>query len=656
MPRISPYGSWKSPISSSLVTTSGVGLSEVRVDTSTDRTDEVYWTEIRFEEKGRSVICSTNKNTPDESLQEWTPAGFSARTTVHEYGGGDFFVYNGEVYFSNFDDQVLYRQSSPSAKPEPVTDTTKKWRYADGVFCPKTKHIYCVREDHDAVDGEKVKEAINTLVAINPDTKEQTVLVSGADFYSHPRVSPDGRQICWFQWYHPNMPWDSTEVWVADLSERGDSLKNLKKVSGEQESSIEPGWTSDNQLLYVSDKTEWWNLYLAASADKPINLHEANSELAGPQWQFGKTAYVADPSGSSRILLAQNYELGVVDVETRQYTRLDTGFLYNRCLALTASGDAYFIGSGEATFPCVVRMNINSREKAVLKESTKNPVDSGYISMPSFISWPTTEGEESHGIFYPPQNKDFDAPEGDLPPLLVRAHGGPTGHYFASIDLKLQYFTSRGFAVLLVNYRGSTGHGRTYRHRLREKWGVYDMDDCCSGVEYLVKEKKVDGEKVCIDGGSAGGYTTLACLTFRDIFKAGASHYGIGDLEALTQDTHKFESRYLDTLLCPVSKDGGKILHERSPIHHTHKLNCPIAFFQGDEDKIVPPNQAEMMYKAVEEKGLPTLYVLFEGEQHGFRKAENIQAALDGEFYFFGRVLGFEPADKSIKYKIVNLD
>ncbi|KAK7504783.1 hypothetical protein BaRGS_00003811, partial [Batillaria attramentaria] len=581
--KISPYGSWKSPISSKLVTTSGVGLVEVKVDINKEH--DVYWTEIRFEEKGRYVVCSANKQTG--KIQEWTPSGFNARTTVHEYGGGDFFVYDGAVYFSNFEDQALYVQRSPSAKPEPVTDTSRKWRYADGVFCPQTGCIYCVREDHEVVERGEAKECVNTLVAINPQTKEQTLLAFGADFYSHPRVSPDGKQLCWFQWNHPNMPWDSTEVWVADLDETGDHtvLKTHKKVAGSQESAIEPGWTADNKLLYVSDRSEWWNLYLVVSDDHHVNLVPVPTEIAGPQWTFGKTAYVADPAGSSKILLAQNYELGLLDMETKEYTRLETGFRYNKCLALTTTGDAYFIGSSETSFPCVTRFNIHTKELNIIKESVKNPVEKGYISMPSYVEWQTTEGDKSHGIFYPPQNKDFQAPEGTLPPLLVRAHGGPTGHYFANIDLKLQYFTSRGFAVLLVNYRGSTGLGRTYRHRLRNMWGVFDVDDCCTGVDHLVKQGKVDPHKVCIDGGSAGGYTTLACLTFRDTFKAGASHYGIGDLEALVADTHKFESRYMDTLLCPVSEDGGKVLRERSPIHYTERLSCPIALFQGDEDK-----------------------------------------------------------------------
>ncbi|XP_076464668.1 dipeptidyl-peptidase 5-like isoform X2 [Babylonia areolata] len=658
MRTIAPFGSWKSPISSQLVTKSGVGLLDVRVDCNAELTDTVYWTELRFEEQGRYVICSFNTST--NSFQEWTPKDFSARTTVHEYGGGSFCVYNGAVYFSNFSDQVLYVQRSPDSKPEPVTDVTKKWRFADPFVSPKTGVLYCVREDHGVVDAG-AKEQQNSLVAVNLNTKEISVLAEGCDFYSHPRVSPNGKKICWFQWNHPNMPWDDTEVWAAELEDSGSQVKDTSRqrmAGSADESAIEPGWTAGNELLYVSDKTNWWNLYHVTADGSHVNLCPTSSEIAGPQWQFGKTAYVADLQDATKIVTLQDYKLGVMDTEDpEKYVTFDTGFYYNRSVALTSTGDVFFLGSGPDTFPCVVRFNLKQKKSQVIKRAMTMDVDPGYLStQPQFIQWTTAGGATSHGIFFPPANKDFQAPEGSRPPLLVRAHGGPTGHYFADLDLKLQYFTSRGFAVLLVNYRGSTGHGRTYRHLLRKMWGVYDMEDCCTAVSHLAQEGKVDPTKACIDGGSAGGYTTLACLTFKDTFKAGASHYGIGDLEALMKDTHKFESRYLDRLLLPLDDPSCKaLLTSRSPIHHTQGLSCPIALFQGDQDKVVPPNQAEMMYEAVKKKGLPCMLVMFEGEQHGFRKAENIQAALDKEFCFFGKVLGFTPADDITDLPIVNL-
>ncbi|KAL8586876.1 hypothetical protein ACOMHN_050981 [Nucella lapillus] len=742
MKTVAPYGSWKSPISSQLVTSSGVKLLDVRTDCNPDFTDTVYWTELRSEEGGRHVICSWNTSggsDPKSAARHvaWTPEAFSARTTVHEYGGGAYCVYRGAVYFSNFSDQGLYVQRTPDSVPEPVSDLSKKWKFADSVISPKTEVLYCIREDADVI-STGAKEPKNSIVAINLATKKLHVLEEGCDFYSHPRVSPDGKKICWFQWNHPNMPWDDTEVWVAELDDSGSGLKagsKTKMAGGAKESAIEPGWTADNHLLYVSDRSNWWNLYHVTPGGAHVCLRPEPSEMAGPQWQFGQTAYVADPLDGSRVVTLQDYKLGVMDTESpEKYVSFDLAPLYQKCLAYTKNGDAFFIGSGPDTFPRVMRFNIHQKKVEIIKESMNMELDHGYLSKaPDFIQWDTTHDMTCHGIFYPPVNKDFEAPAGTLPPVLVRAHGGPTGHFFAQLSLELQYFTSRGFAVLLVNYRGSTGHGRTYRHLLQKirgfvvllvnyrgssghgrtyrhllqkmwewcvgwcgvwcgvvwcgvlyftsrgfvvlvnyrgssghgrtyrhllqkMWGVYDMDDCCTGVSHLVGRGQVDRDRACIDGGSAGGYTTLACLTFRDTFKAGASHYGIGDLDALMIETHKFESRYLDGLLLPLSDPASPaLLADRSPIHHTDRLNVPIALFQGDQDKIVPPNQAVMMYEAVKKKGLPCMLVMFEGEQHGFRKSENIQAALDKEFAFFGKVLGFTPADNTQQLDIANL-
>lgn len=633
----------------------------LRVDGDPHFSDTVYWNEIHFDEKGRYVICSSDK---PGNITAWTPPEFNARTTVHEYGGGDFFVYQGVVYFSNFKDQVLYRQASPTSAPEAVTDTSKAFRYADGIYCPKNSRIYSVREDHEAVK-EGAKEAENTVVAINPKTKTQSVLVKGADFYACPRVSPDGRKIAWTQWVHPNMPWDSTEIWVGELSENGDEIVKGtaqkviggKDAAGQDLSVIEPSWTEDNDLLYIGDQTDWWNLYHVTKSGEHVNLNEAKAEIGGPQWMFGKTSYVRDPNGGTRIATSFNGELGFVDLKDKTYKKIDTGFSIHSKYGWTATGSIYCIALSQTQFPQVIKVDINTGKVEVVRVSMdmQTPVDSGYISVCEKITWLTGNGETCHGLYYPPVNKDYKAPDGELPPLLVRAHGGPTGAFSAGLDLKLQYFTSRGFAVLCVDYRGSTGYGKQYRHRLRNQWGVLDIEDCSSGVKYLSQAGKVDPARICIDGRSAGGYTTLACLTFTNAFKVGVSHFGVGDLAALMEDTHKFESRYLDTLLAPLDKGGREICQQRSPVHNIDKLNTATGFFQGDEDKIVPPNQAEMMYNAVKSKGLPTMFVLFQGEQHGFRKSENIQASLDGEFYFFARVLSFEPADKGIEFPIDNL-
>uniref|UniRef100_A0A0B7BG74 Peptidase S9 prolyl oligopeptidase catalytic domain-containing protein n=2 Tax=Arion vulgaris TaxID=1028688 RepID=A0A0B7BG74_9EUPU len=653
------YGTWKSPISSQITTETGVDLLILGVDGDPNFSDTVYWNEIHFDEKGRYVICSSDKS---GNITYWTPPDFNARSTVHEYGGGDFFVYRGVVYFSNFKDQVLYKQTSPTATPEAVTDTSKAFRYTDGRFVPTKSRIYCIREDHEAIK-HGASEAVNTVVAINPATKTQSVLVKGADFYSSPSVSSDGRKIAWTQWVHPNMPWDSTEIWAAELSDSGDAIVEGtahkvvggKDTTGQDLSVIEPTWTVDNTLLYIGDQTDWWNLYVVTNSGEHVNLHETNAEIGGPQWTFGKTSYVLEPNGGKRIVTSFNKELGVLDVSKKTYTKIDTGFKSHDRFGWTVAGSVYCIAFNETVPPQVIRVDIDTGKVNVIHTSMKNSVDSGYFSIPQKINWPTSHEEICYGLYYPPVNKDYQAVEGELPPLLVRAHGGPTGAFSSALDLRLQYFTSRGFAVLLVDYRGSTGYGKKYRHRLRNQWGILDIDDCCSGVKHLISIGKVDPERVCIDGRSAGWYTTLACLTFTDTFKVGVSHFGVADLQALMEDTHKFESRYLDTLLYPLEQGGKEICKQRSPIHNTHRLNTAIGFFQGDEDKIVPPNQAEMMYNAVKSKGLPTMFVLFQGEQHGFRKAENIQVSLDGEFYFFAKVLGFEPADKGIELPIDNL-
>ncbi|XP_052768576.1 uncharacterized peptidase YuxL-like isoform X2 [Mya arenaria] len=655
--KVSPYGSWASPISSKLVSESSVTFQGVHVDPCIENKDTVYWSELRYDEGGRYVICSHKVGT--EGYQSWTPEGFNARTRVHEYGGGAAFVFNGTLYFSNFADQNMYKQTAPGEKPVPVTKEGKGWRYADGSLNAKTGRIYCVREDHSSgVKGQK-KEAVNTVVTINPDTGDQVVLASGCDFYSSPRVSPDGKKIAWIQWNHPNMPWDTTELWIADLNETGDGLVSgsAKQVSGGDNTSvIQPSWTCDNELLYISDVTDWWNLYHVTGSGEHVNLLPRSQECGGPQWVFGLYPYMVDPRGNGDIVTVTGSEMGVYNLKTKNYRTVKMDFINLSYVNMTGNGLVYCVAGSPTQFHCVIQVDTQSDKVTVLRESKSLSVDKAYFSIPKEITWTTSGGEKAYGYFYPPVNKDFTAPEGTLPPLLVKNHGGPTSQASSTLSLKTQYFTSRGMAVLDVNYRGSTGYGKQYRHRLRGQWGILDLDDSCTGAEFLAQSGKADRNKLCIDGGSAGGYTTLAAVTFRDTFKAGASHFGIGDLEALAQETHKFESRYLDTVIGPyVTEEDKKRYKERSPINYIEKLNCALALFQGDEDEIVPPNQAEMMYKAVKAKGLPTMYVLFKGEQHGFRKAENIQTALDGEFYFFSKVFGYDPADKHINLPIDNL-
>ncbi|KAK6183073.1 hypothetical protein SNE40_010620 [Patella caerulea] len=645
------FGSWKSPISSRSVTESAVGLSQISLDQDSSYTDNVYWVESRANENGRNALCTFNVKTRETTTL--TPIDYNVRTKVHEYGGKSYAVYQGTVYFSNFTDQALYVQKN-ATDPVLLTEKNKGLRFADCFYSAKKQRIYCIRESH-----EPNQEAKNSVVSIHPTTGQQTVIASGADFYSDARVSSDGKQICWIQWIHPNMPWDSTNLYVAQLTENGEAVVegSVKKIeTGDNNSIMEPKWTASNQLTFISDHSNWWNLYTLNSSGQIVNLLPRDVELGGPKWQLGGSAYCLDPKGGDNIITSYGGALEILNTKTGKTEEINyTGYKKHKDIHWSSTGYLYCIADSSTQFPSVIQIDLNSKKVSVLKESRSLSIDQGYFSLPEAITWQTKDKQLSHGYFYPPCNKDYQGTDGELPPLLVRAHGGPTSCYDNNLDIKLQYFTSRGFAVLLVNYRGSTGYGKEYRHSLRGKWGLYDVDDCSSGALYLGKQGKVDCNKLCIDGGSAGGYTTLACLTFTDVFKTGASHYGIGDIESLAAETHKFESRYLDKLIAPYTTEGRVILHERSPINYVDRINCAMAFFQGDEDEVVPPNQAEMMFAAVKAKGKPAALKMYKGEQHGFRKAENIQDALDGEFYFFSKVLGFTSADSYNNLTIENL-
>lgn len=646
-PCIAPYGSWKSPITSDLIVAGTIGLGGVRLDG-----DTVYWSEMRPTEGGRNVIV---RRTADGQITDVTPPPFNVRSRVHEYGGGAFLVHQGTLYFSNFVDQRVYRQD---AGQEPVAITPEQaWRYADGVIDTQRNRMICVREDHTG-GGEPV----NTVVGFGLEGQDftQTVLVSGSDFYSSPRLSPDGSKLAWICWNHPNMPWDSTELWVGDVGADGTIAQAQCIAGGGEESIVQPLWSPDGTLYFVSDRSNWWNLYRwSPSAHdqggevEPLCLMEA--EFAFPHWVFGYSSYAFESAKRLICTYTQNgiSYLANVDLTTKTLTPIETP--YTEIGGVHCSRGKIVFNAGSATQPgAIAQLDLATHQLDVLRRSSESEIDPGYLSVPETIAFPTENNLTAYGFYYPPKNKDFQAPERERPPLLVKSHGGPTGSTSAAFNLKIQYWTSRGFAVLDVNYGGSTGYGREYRERLKGQWGIVDVDDCANGAKYLAEQGKVDGDRLVIDGGSAGGYTTLCALTFRDVFKAGASYYGVSDLEALATDTHKFESRYLDSLIgpYPARKD---LYMERSPIHATQFLNCPVIFFQGDEDKIVPPNQAEMMVNALREKGLPVAYVLYEGEQHGFRKAENIKRTLDGEFYFYAKVFGFAMADEVEPVAIENL-
>lgn len=634
-----PYGSWKTPITSDLIVAGTIGLVQVALDG-----DDIYWIEARPQEKGRNVIV---RRTPDGALTDVTPAPFNARTRVHEYGGGSFLVHRGEVFFSHFADQRLYRQAGQQV-PQALT-AEAELRYADAIYDPTRQRLIGVREDH-TVAGQ---EAANTIVsiALTGEPGAQQVLTGGHSFYASPRLSPDGTQLAWICWGHPRMPWDGTELWVADVQADGSLGQQQLIAGGAEESVFQPEWSPDGVLHFVSDRTGWWNLYRWQSGQCEALLPMA-AEFGLPQWVFGMATYgFASPTNIVCTFIEQGFSrFGLLDSATGTLERIEVPYARIDGIRVDAKR-AVFLAASPTETARIVSFNLATRAFETLRRSSELALDPGYISAPQAIEFPTENNLTAHAFFYAPRNKDFAAPAGERPPLLVMIHGGPTSATSPTLRLGIQYWTSRGIAVLDVNYGGSTGYGRAYRQRLNGNWGVVDVDDCVNGALYLARQGLVDGDRLAITGGSAGGYTTLCALTFRDVFKAGASHYGVSDLIALDEDTHKFESRYTFGLV-GTSHD---LYRARSPIHHTDKLNAPVIFFQGLEDKVVPPNQSEMMVNALRAKGLPVAYVTFEGEQHGFRQAANIKRALDGELYFYSRIFGFALADEIEPVPIENL-
>jgi dipeptidyl aminopeptidase/acylaminoacyl peptidase len=641
MIHVAPFGSWKSPITSDLIASNSIKFEQIVLDGS-----EIYWIERRPAENGRYVIV---RRSPNGNRTDLLPPPYNARTSVHEYGGGSFAVSNGSIYFSNFSDQHVYRMI-PGSTPQPIA-FSDQMRYADYVIDHQHNRMICVREDHTLSDHEPE----NTLVSVLLDgSGKSQILVSGNDFYSSPSLSPDGSYLAWLTWNHPNMPWDGTELWVGKFDEDGSIVQSQRIAGSTHESIFQPEWSPDGILHFVSDRSGWWNLYRWQEGGA-VALREMEAELGVPQWVFGYSTYAFVSSHAivcSFIKHGTTY-LGYLDTTTGKLDCI--GPPYSRLEWLQTSPEfAVFVCSSPTESSAVVKLDLDTLSIQALNQSSKASIEADYLSIAEPIEFPTEDGLKAFAFFYPPKNRDYTSSPDELPPLLVESHGGPTGMTYSELDLAIQYWTSRGIAVLDVNYGGSTGFGRTYRQRLEGKWGIVDVDDCVNGARYLVEQKLVDGNRLAITGGSAGGFTTLCALTFRNVFKAGASHYGISDLEALVRDGHKFESHYEHSLIGPYP-ERRDLYHERSPINFVDHLSCPIIFFQGLEDKVVPPNQAELMVSALRVKRLPVAYITFEGEQHGFRQAKNIKRALDAELYFYSRIFNFTPADVLEPVHIENL-
>ena len=642
-PRIAPYGSWKSPITADLIVSGSVGLSQSLIDGS-----DIYWIEMRPTEGGRGVIVRRDAL---GFLTDVNPPPFNARTRVHEYGGGDYAVRNGAVYFSNFPDQRIYA-SRGGAAPQPITPGADM-RYADAVIDEARGRLICVREDH-AVAG---REAVNTLASLKLAGNETAgqVLVSGNDFYSSPRLSPDGSGLAWLTWNHPNKPWDGTELWVGTFGEDGLLATSERVAGGNDESIFQPEWSPDGVLYFVSDRSGWWNLHRLNFGGVVEPVCQMEAEFGMPQWGFGMSTYAFESADRIVCAYVENgiSRLALIDTHTKEFEEINSSYSDIRFVR-ASPGQAVMRAGSPTEAAAIVKLDLENKTFEVLRRSSSLEIDAAYLSTPRAVEYPTEDGLAAHAFFYPPKNRDYRAPDGERPPLLVEIHGGPTSAAATAMSLGIQYWTSRGIAVLDVNYGGSTGFGRAYRERLNDKWGIVDVDDCANGALYLVAQGEVDGDRLMITGGSAGGYTTLCGLTFRDTFSAGASHFGVSDAEALAKETHKFESRYLDRLIGPYPEKR-EVYIARSPINFTDRLSCPVIFFQGLEDKVVPPNQAETMVKALRAKGIPVAYLPFDGEQHGFRQAKNIKRALDGELYFYSRVFGFELAEAVEPVEIDNL-
>lgn len=650
-----PFGSWTSPLAASDIAAGVIKVGQPQWDG-----EDLYWLEGRPLEGGRNVIV---RRSASGKIEDMLHAPFNARTRVHEYGGGDYLVADGTIYFSNFADQQVY-VSKAGALPSFLAGNDRT-RFADYNFDRKRKLLFCVMETH----GEKEHDVANSIVSIN-EKGEITEIASGADFYMSPRISPDGRFACYVQWNHPNMPWDESELYLAQLDEAGKPTC-VERVAGGKELSVsQPQWGYDGTLYFANEETGYWNLYKIAAEhlreslskdlySKAVPVLNEQREHALPAWVFGMSSYA--PLKDGGVLLSANdrgsWELVLLEEDKNGGMKpLRINAPYTSFAAVRA-GDkhaAMCAGAPDA-FTALVSFDLKEHAFRAERATTEMRVDKKYISKPQTIEFKTEDNKTAFAFFYPPKNDDFEAPAGELPPLIVFSHGGPTGQTSNVLSLSVQYWTSRGFAIVDVNYGGSTGFGREYRERLKRSWGVVDMHDCENAARYLANKGLVDKDRMAIAGGSAGGYTTLCALTFGNVFRAGASHFGVSDLEALALDTHKFESRYLDRLVgdYPAEKD---IYIARSPIHHTDKLSCPIIFLQGTEDKVVPPSQSEAMVEALKAKKLPVSYVLFEGEQHGFRQAKNIARALEAELYFYSRVFDFPLGNPVEPVEIMNED
>jgi len=633
-PPTAPYGTWPSAIGVDDLLADAVRLAEPWVDG-----DDVYWLEGRPVEGGRNVLV---RRAADGTTEDLTPPPFDVRSRVHEYGGGAYTVAGGTVVFSNREDGRLYRLDPGGAMPEAITPDGP-YRYGDLRSDPGRRRFIAIREDHSA-DGSPAAAIVD--VPLDGD-RSPRVLYEGPDFIVSPRPSPDGRRLAWLEWDHPDMPWDATRLRVADVELDGSLGRSDLAAGGPEESIVQPEWAPDGTLHLVSDRSGWWNLYRVVDGPRLEPLAPTDAEFADPAWTLDRSSYafladgsimaIARRGGADRVIhIAPGRLIGEID---SPYTEV-AGLRAHGALVVALAGSP-----AEATV--VAAFDAATLAPAgVLRRSSSTTIDPSWIAVPESITFPSTDGRMAHALYYAPTNPDVAGLPGERPPLVVRSHGGPTANASTALDLDTQLLTSRGIAVVDVDYGGSSGYGRPYRQALDGGWGVVDVDDCVAAARFLVARGDVDPDRLAIEGGSAGGFTTLAALAFRDVFAAGISQYGVADLETLTQDTHKFESRYLERLVGPYPAMAERY-RQRSPVHYLDEVSCPVLVLQGTEDRVVPPSQAEAIVAALAANAIPHAYLAFEGEGHGFRGETAIRAATEARLAFLGAVFGFAPADVS---------
>lgn len=674
------YGAWPSDISSEQLTAKTVRLGEPCLDNGNS-----YWLEQRPEEQGRCVVVCQPADL-EQARIDITPPSMNVRSKAHEYGGGSYCIQDNVIYFVNASDQRVYSMpidlsATPAEKDtqtpqvlSPENSAQVNYRYADLYIDTHRQQLIAVCEIHRGGEtvnnGETAKEPENTIISLRLDGSSTigfNVLVFGNDFYSNPSISPDNEKLAWLTWNHPDMPWDNSECWIADFNHFGMLHKHRKVAGGVSsqhpsgESVFQPQWSPTGDLLFVSDRNNWWNIYSYNTYNKYTEtLVDMPAEFATPQWVFGMSTYGFLNSYTLFCTYTQKGEwhLATIDLLSHTFTLHDTPFTDIHGIACQDDNDtALFIGANSQQSDALIYWTKDHWQAIAKSQNAALP--KGQLSAPESITFENSQGQDVHGLFYSPKNDNVSLPDNTerKPPLLVMCHGGPTGATHTGLNLKIQYWTSRGFSVFDINYSGSTGYGRDYRRRLYQQWGLLDVDDLCSGAQFLVDQDKVDANRMAIRGSSAGGYSVLAALTFTDTFKAGASLYGIGDLSALAEDTHKFESRYCDQLV-GISLEKDKLEEQshysaRSPLHHIENLNCPVIFLQGLEDKVVPPNQAEAMVNALYEKNIPVAYVTFNNEGHGFRQAENIRYAIDVEYAFYANIFELPTAQANVSVPFV---